>query len=248
MKKSTRQKSVLLLLTFGSSVSLPATVFTIIGDTNDTNILSASGGSTWVGQPTLSVGHNSTHGLMSVFHMFALPAIPAGEVVTSASLSFQLTKVQSFGADLANGDLFALDFRSTPSVTIADHYEGSFSGSTDTGIQDDIITRLSSLGTITTDATGSANLVSYVNTQISNGATSGDFLIFRYNIDDSIATSSRYYSIAMADHSTEAFRPVLSLTTQPSVIAVPEPSVLGFATGLAGLALLSTRRKLRTEK
>ena len=88
--------------------------------------------------------------------MFEMPAIPVGHIVSDASLSFELTGVQTFGADLANADLFALDYRSSASVTPADHYEGAFGDSSDTGIQDDILTRLSSTGNISTDATGSA--------------------------------------------------------------------------------------------
>jgi len=239
--KSTLRKLAILSCALTSLSTLSAAVFTITSSTTDTDMYDNES-QTFIGQPTLRAGYNTTNGFGSVFYIFSMPSITSGEVVTEASLSFSLTQVQTFGADLANADLFALDYRNTTTITLGDHYHGAFAGDvTHTGIQDDIMTRTTPTGTISTDSTGSGNVLSYINTQIGAGATVGDYLIFRLNVDDTIAmTSSRYYTLATADNSTSELRPVLSFTTEAA--AVPEPSTYTLLTGLASLTLIMVRR------
>lgn len=195
------------------------TTTVIYGDVND-NQAQSNGSTIWVGQQELRVGGASAGVDGSAVYLFALPSLGTGESVVSASLTFELLDiVNSFGF---NADLYGLSYRTTASVTGADWWQGDFgTDSNATGLQDNVMTPSSIEGSITTDATGSLNLLNYINAQYTAGAVAGDFVVLRLNADTADAANYYYYKVASANNSSA--KPYLTLeigsgsdTTAPS--------------------------------
>lgn len=214
--------------------SAQAVVFNINGNTADQGIYS-TGGSNWVGQDTGRVGGASDTADGAFVYVFALPDL-GGEAIDTASLDFSFTISNSPNG---NADLYGLDYSSTAGVSAAtDYYQGAYGDDPNaTPLQDDILTLSSTEGRMSTDATGSANLASYLTAQYDNGAQPGDYVKLRLNIDVANESNYYYYKVDSANNGTVENRPVLNITT------VPEPST--FAIGAGVIAILATviRRK-----
>ncbi len=137
---------------------------------------------------------------------FQIPTITAGSTIETAILTFNMKS--SAGSGGVNIDLYGLNYRSSSSVDLTnDFYAGANDASADK-LESSIIVNSTSNGNITTNATGSINLANYINTQISNGASSGDFIFLRL----SPAKTGGYdtYTINSANASSNV--PQLTLT------------------------------------
>lgn len=190
---------------------------------------------------------------------FKLPARPIGELVTNASLKVNVHYVKEWIT--SNIDLYGLPYNASNTIYSADHYDDAYttSNGTDTAIQDNFISRLGSEANGTaytpdrealTSSSGNSALISYINAQYDAGATEGDYIFLRLNIDVPInpsATSSlptaasHYYGIS--DETTGAHAPTLALEIgagalgvndelfdRNSLLIYPNPSINGRVT------------------
>ena len=205
----------------------------IAGLTDDRQV-SADGSMPWIGQPTARVGGGST--LDSAFVMvFQLPALAPGEMISSATLTFNYSALAN--TPTGNADLYGLGYTADPAVLGTDFYGGVFGGDlTDaTALQDDILVLTSPTGAVTTDVTGSTNLAAHLAEQYSLGAIGGDYVKLRLSIDVDDETSYYYYTVSTAN----SIPPVLSIETS----VVPEPATCGLILGFGILGLVLWRRR-----
>src|SRR5207237_216639 len=103
---------------------------------------------------------------------------PGAASANSAHLLFTVTN--RFGPGAFNGDLYGLAARASPTVLQSDFFIGPSDG-TATLIQDNILTSATAANA-STDATGDANLLSFLNTQYAAGA-SGKYVFLRFSPD-----------------------------------------------------------------
>lgn len=184
--------------------------------------LKDTGGQDWNGNTAIRVGGTSGSDDAAAMLIFELPTLASGESVTSATLSVELLQI----ANTPNGsaDLYGLPYQSTTSINSSQYYEGAYGGDSNaTGLQDNFITTASAIGTITTNGTGSANLVDYLNAQYAAGANGGDYVIIRINSDVINESSYSYYNIATANNTT-AQKPVLAFDTNTAASDTEDPS------------------------
>ncbi len=143
----------------------------------------------------------SNPGLRNLVYIFALPAAPSGQVVTSAKLSF--TYVSKSGTPTLNADLWGIGFQASTTPILK-----ALSANTDSDgvkVQNNVIEPTTALGRIT-----SGNFASYLHEfYLANpGYTGGTYSFFRLNGDAS-STSAIGYNCAMANNAGN--EPVLTL-------------------------------------
>jgi hypothetical protein len=193
------------LLCFGTGV---AHGVTITSSTADLQIHS-NGTTAWSGQSTMRIGGASSSYDGAGLFFFALPALDSGESISSASFTVKLNSLaNSFDFD---ADLYGLPYRSTAAFTTGDYYSGTFGGDTGaTAIEESFLEDSMSDGiTVSSSTSGEEALVEYLNAQYAAGASGGDYVPIRLNIDVSDAANYRYYEVASANDATNA--PVLEL-------------------------------------
>lgn len=157
---------------------------------------------------------------------FKLPARGVGKVVTEASLKINIHYVRHWIS--SNIDLYGLPYQSTNTISSSDHFDQAYSLSngTDTAIQDDFATRTETLGQdftpdreVLTNTSGNTALVSYLNAQYDAGASEGDYVFLRLNIDapinaenpTALPTSASHY-FGISDETTGEHAPKLSVS------------------------------------
>jgi hypothetical protein len=195
-------------------------------------------------------------------YMFQLPTLAPGETLTGASLKLTELVDTAAGNPAANADLWAIgyDDRNPPLTGDAISQTYFFNGSSDTNpgysagavrtlIQDNFLVPgdvilAGSPANHQTNATGSANLLAYIQSLYANPALTPGFsnLILRLNYDSdsyapTSATGANRYMLGSADNTDANLQPVLTLSTQQ----VPEPAALGVF--VSAMMLLSTRRR-----
>lgn len=191
-------------------------------------------------------------GIVPIF-VYRLPTLAPGTVITNAVLSINLASITVAGSINYNVDLYAIPFRATPTVGIADFFVGpSDPSSTTVLIQDNFVQRsnpvsATPLGRYNTNTTGSANLAAFLNAQYVAGALggpTGNFVFFRLSPDVTTPLGNGGFDFHTQDNaSTSGLRPTLTLTTGVAATA-PEPSsVLLTLVGLTGFCI--RRRKAR---
>ncbi|WP_139957574.1 right-handed parallel beta-helix repeat-containing protein [Flavicella sediminum] len=217
------------------------------------------------------VNHDSN--TSSAILPFKLPKRPSGEKVIQANLQVNLHYIKEWIH--ANIDLYGLPYQPNNTIYASNHYDDVYTTShgTDTAIQDDFISRLNSeiLGNtytpnrkVETNTTGSSALLNYINEQYDAGASEGDYIFLRLNIDAPINTgaptslptaASHYYAIS--DETTGENAPKLTLsignplslethiTTKNNLLIFPNP----VKNGLIGIKseLLSSMSKLEIQ-
>lgn len=201
--------------------------------------------------PNLGTGNAAAPGgnRFNGYMVFELPDL-LGETLTGASLDFSAFFDQSFNAAVnINADIWGVGF-TTGFAPILENYAGDDANdgyADNVRIQDNILTPSSLLvgagnaTTISTDATGDANLLAYLNTfyDANPGYTGGSFAHLRLNHDRSLSFANKIERYIVQSNVNS---PTLTLTTSPAE-AVPEPaSILGLA-AMAGIGVV-TRRKL----
>ncbi|MCH6256884.1 fibronectin type III domain-containing protein [Puniceicoccaceae bacterium K14] len=154
-------------------------------------------------------------------YLFQLPTINSSDVVSSANLSFKLTR--NSNPPVGNADVYGLPYRGSNQVLGSDFYSGSYGGDANaTALQDDILVSSSPLGWYFTDPVGDANLATYLNQQIANGASTGDWIAIRMNSDHVGEGNYKMYGVASGVSSD---KPVLTIEVNGEVLDVTAPSV-----------------------
>jgi hypothetical protein len=164
--------------------------------------------------------------------VFLLPTLSLGESVSAANLDFGLaskTGTPTFGVDL-----YGLAFGAT-STPPGDYYEGALDTTNADLIQNDVVTSSTGNVALATDATGDANLVTYLNNQYAAGA-GGQYVYLRFSPDADQGSNTVGYNVTMSEATTNA--PKLTFTT------VPEPVSAGLV-ALVGVAIAGARRRRR---
>lgn len=176
--------------------------------------------------------NNANQGRAAIY-VFQLPDLGLiANPFTSANLSFGLQLIDD--ATTAAADLYGLGRRVAPTVLASDYYFGNGEDGTDADrLQQDILTAAMNAGSentiINTDATGDANLVTYLNAQYGAGAGVGQYVFLRLNVDGG-STAQRGYNVHTANDVDTAKRPTISFE------AIPEPSTWAlFALGAAAM-------------
>jgi hypothetical protein len=229
----------------------PNGVYTSTASTTANNLrIGVSGGST-----------NRVYG--NAAFMFQLPALAPGETISGASLKLTELVDASAGSPAANADLWAIGFDDrNPPLSDTQSQTYFFNGSLDTNpgystgatrmlIQDNFLAPTDvilagSPANHQTDATGSGNLLAYIQSLYANSHVTPGFsnLILRLNYDSdsyapTSATGANRYMLGSADNTDTTVLPVLTLSTQQ----VPEPMGLGiFASATMALGM---RRRAR---
>lgn len=235
--------SLVVLVAASLMTSLSADVIKITGDTADRALM------VWENNPNFDGGVNSStfragvagtdakdgKGRAIIF-VFQLPANLASTNISSISFSATLASITSAGYFAFSGDLYALGVRSVNEVLKTDYYVGANDVSTGASlIQDDFVTSATSLGVVSTDASGNENLTSFVKAQLDAGKA-GQYIFLRINPDYTTlpATIPAGYNFASADHSDgENLWPTLTITTS----SIPEPSIVAMFIGITGFLL-----------
>lgn len=181
----------------------------------------------WSGQSTASVG--TSGGTPRDGHMaypFALPTLPVGEVVTEATLTFQINSINSFNpGDLPDMNVYGLRSSASPTVF---HTDYALPGATllEASVEDQNgVTGLHS-------TSASFSLGSWIQSLYDGGAVAGEFAFISLGTAAPPVLASRNYGV---DTANGAVAPTLSITTE--VVAIPEPSSLA----LVGLGFLMTQ-------
>lgn len=212
--------------------------------------LSGDGTLTWVGQTTSRLGFDSVTKKSDVIIIpFALPVLPEGESILSASFSINVTLSQSiFGGEPNwNVDLYGIRAGSTPAaVWASDFYDGP-DDPAHTKLTDNFIQVIGNTATPTGTYTSSSDSIAeWLQTFYTGNTPNQTYVFFRVNPDVAFLSytnasgtqvASRFLTVATADNATAALRPVLSLTTG----VIPEPATVGML-GLGALITLLIRR------
>jgi hypothetical protein len=230
-----------------AAVGAPARAAVLPGVASD-NELNADGSAGTVTGQTARAGFSSTFGNgRNAIFPFQLPNFgTTATPFTSASLTLTVNSISGPGAFTFNGDLYGLPANASSAIPTGtgNYYQGQPVGGLNDGnpahplIQDNFVTTAATGGTVvTTDATGSASLVNYLNTQYAGGLGAGQYVFLRAVPDTTTVTQFTGYNFATADSTVVATRPALTYT------AVPEPSAAVGVAGIAAVAGLLRRRR-----
>jgi hypothetical protein len=219
--------TVLLGLYFAASVNASL----IVADNADAGVLFVEADGTFgivdAGSETAHVGNRSTASQLRVIVFpFELPALGVGEFFDPDETTFS---IQLLGRDFGTAfgvDFYGLRYASTSTVTTNDYAPAGA-----TLLQETLFDSSASNGTrISTDATGSANLATWLGAQYAAGAEAGDYVFLQLRADGDVATDAfNSYQIGMANNTDADLRPYLEVSI------IPEPGTLG----LLGISLLA---------
>ncbi|MFW6154715.1 MAG: PKD domain-containing protein [Planctomycetota bacterium] len=200
-------------------------IYTINCHTND-QVVRSDGTFKWVGQDNLRVGGGVADADGAAVLPFQLPTLAAGETIATANLDINLEKIQH--SPSGNVDLYGLGWRSSSGVLVGDFYQGAYDGdSTDAwALQDDFATLATPSGNVATDATGDANLASYVADQYAAGAQGGDYVFLRLNPDIADVEDYWYWVFTSANGSPV---PVLTIETSDTSSVTSDTTWQNFA-------------------
>jgi hypothetical protein len=234
------------------SIAFPAavraSVITIGADTGDYEALSDGNtsngvsGALRIGSRTLN--SSATPTAATAILPFALPAIPAGEEISSVTLSI-LTKNQTSNLPVANADLYGIGLDAGP--TVDPNGANYFAGSNDAAagvvkLQDDFLVPADASAPDTRHESG--DLTAYVQSLYDAGAVAGDFALLRLSYDQAVNLDAHNRYLFWSRQATSTSEntsdrwPLLVINT----VAVPEPATPGLL-ATAGLALLARRRR-----
>lgn len=189
----------------------------------------------------------------NAIYFFELPALGAGEIVTSGNLSIlYLDKLVSVGGLNFNVDVWGLGYVSTPTLDTDWLLFANTDGAAGVGvpdrtkIEDNILTPASDDPDFTsvlvnTDSFGDVNMASFVNSLYSNGAEAGDYAVIRMNPDANQnpdgPDGTPGYTIGFFEDAGST--PMLTLNTA----VIPEPAAMGALLGCASLMLAGIYRR-----
>ena len=194
----------------------------------------------WFGQNTARSGRGGPGAENAQLVLpFALPAIPSGEEVVSATLQFNLISVGAHSG-LADLNVYGIRSAGTPNAVDGDFLDVSSLPSGTELIQSSIATFTGPLGLKNTSTAADLVLGTWIQSLYDGGAVPGDYAFISLAVSDPVATlASRYYTVTTANGASNL--PTLSITSEAA--SVPEPSSLAFF-GISLLAMNVLRKKV----
>ena len=218
-----------LIVAMGASISMADVLPPITSDGADQEIYS-DGTSKWVGQSTGRIGTGGP-GLIdaTMVYVFQLPTIAAGQSVSEATLSFDITAINSFNpGDLVDLDIYGVRSDSASTVDAVNDYRSAGS----TLLEASVLNQNSALGVHST--TAATVFGTWIQSLYDGGAVAGDYAFVSLQTVTVNALTARYYTVGTA---TGAVTPTLNLTT-----AIPEPATIGLVAAISGAMLFIRRR------
>lgn len=228
--------STALLTSFAGSLQA-ATTYTLTDDAQ----VSSTGSVDSSSNDLLYAGFSGSTSYSAVF-VFALPDLAADEEFTSADFSVNLNSI--YGGPSYNGDLYGLDYRTSSSVLAGDAYSGALDVNA-TLVQDSFVTPTIGTGTKSTDATGDANLLGYLNAQSTASATDrglGEtaYVFIRVNADQTLSSNYSRYRFRPREYSANSY---YWGELQYETAVVPEPGTFALLAGFIALGSVMVRRR-----
>jgi hypothetical protein len=199
----------------------------VYAEKNDVELRNHGQKADWNGQKTIRMGGVGA-GFDGVMVMpFALPPLPDGFRIKSASLSVNLEKIDNSPMGVVN--LHGLIPRKSPEVIQSDYYQGDIMGDqTARPIQQDLLGRNKG-GKITTSAEGDKVLTNYLNALYESGAVGGDYLFLRLSPSSTDVKDYSRWVFSSADADNFNDRPVLNITIgkeEKGTVSEPEHLVI----------------------
>ena len=158
--------------------------------------------------------------------VFGLPVLGALESVVGANVEFPFFDID--GTPSFNVDLWGIGFQGA-TTALAEFFDLDTGDTGNTKIQDDILTTATAdpngfTTNVNTDATGDANLASYLQGfyDVNPGYGGGSFVFLRLNQDSEAVDGGVGYEVGLPNGGYS-----LALTVENAV--VPEPSTLALA-------------------
>ena len=199
-----------------------------------------------------NVGEWFGPGLTTIVLPFELPNFGA---VSNPFLTanFGVNLYEMGNATVTDIDLYAVRVDANPAIAVNDWYNGAAPDGAATIIQASFLTPASTVGgpgpNNTTDASGDAALLAYLNTAYAGGANAGSFVFLRLSYgSDAFAAGWDAYKITVreAGGGTPDY-PVIAYTS--TVPAVPEPAAVTLVgIGLAGFGVRERRQRGRADR
>ncbi len=223
---------------------LTAVELVIPGHTGDRPLLS-DGSSINASQESIRLG-NSNNKMQAGYFPFLLPVLQPNEIIVDAV--FSIGHLGRSNNPAGNIDLHGLGvFPSSTPVAIGGFFNGQLPEDDPdaTLLVDNFLTSASTSGVSnsTADIEGASSaLADYLNSLYVEGVPQDTYLMLRLVIDADSLPNSRYYTVGSANHSDEALRPYLTITT------VPEPATTACLIGLAALGLAFVHGHFRGRK
>ena len=223
------KKTMITALTFAliTSVSMAEQLPSVTADKADQGLY---GGGTpgWVGQKDVRVGYDTTNNMGGAYVMvFALPTLPDGETIKSATLAINVLAPQGvFGGEGDwNIDVYGVRGSSSSKVLPTDFFEGD----TDTNATKVIDNFIAVKGTAPAavgpcDTGKNATLGAWLQTLYEGNTPKEKYAFVRLNSDvayadykntrnSALQNTSRFLKIGTSDSDTAAARPTLTVTT-----------------------------------
>ena len=152
--------------------------------------------------------------------MFALPALQAGQAVTTANLALEISTGFPGGTFPKGVDIYGLRYSASSAVSTNDYGFGILTGTNDVLIMDNIAQFAQNITynytVYETDAAADAVLANWINAQYAAGAVGGNYVFLRIHPDTKTANS---INVASANSTTNT-KPTLTLEIGS---AAPDP-------------------------
>ncbi len=146
---------------------------------------------------------------------FKLPPIPEGYEFTAANMNWYYHYQKRTGAPL---DIYGLGFRSgeSPNINLDDFYIGTDDTSDATIISSNVIDYAGGIGVwISLNEQGRNNMAAYLNEQLANGATEGDWMPVRFNIQYRWTDWYSAHTIRSCHYADPSFTPYIDYKVSP---------------------------------
>lgn len=220
-----------------ASASMADVLSPVLADIND-QVAYGDGTGKWVGQASNRIGKEAAAKYNAFIIPFALPTLSAGESISSASISLNVTQQSVQNGDTAwNIDVYGVRANNSSVVDLNnDAYIGANDGGA-TKVEDNFFSGLDSsiaLGVYSSSAAGETALGAWLQTLYTGSVPNQTYAFLRFNSDDAAMVVGRYLTVDSGNAGSN--QPALTITT------IPEPATLGLVAGFAGAILFIRRR------
>ena len=197
-----------------------AGIISIVGDPGDGKVAADGVVASLTSQEVVvGTAGNAVQG-SAIVYLFELPTLTSGQTFARAQLDFEYLEFSDSAIPEFNVDIFGINARPQAVLESGDYYDGDATLSSDTLIQDAVITPVTVLGNL---AVSNRDLFNFLKSLYGeDGTPASNFAAFRLNPDIHLPANStpyRRYWVATADHDNASFHPRLSLTPSAKLLS-----------------------------